>query len=211
MFPVKIGNEIDVKPYSESLIKGEKQLLVTVEGNIFITNGDGTYKEFKGNDVDIKLEELKNTLIFLLDEKYEEIGNGFNNDLSEVKADIQALILSIATITAEIEKLEDKIYTKDEIDEMKIPASRITVDVTQDGVNKTITLQEAMDYMFNNLNPKPPEEKKAICGDFKVGEVTCGENIKYPVCGTFNSGELTCGYKKPICGNFNVGDLTCGS
>lgn len=50
-FPVKIGNEEDVAPYAESLIGGEEQVLVTREGKLFLTDGNGSYKTVAKEDL----------------------------------------------------------------------------------------------------------------------------------------------------------------
>lgn len=44
-FPVKIGNEEDVAAFAESLIGGEEQLLITREGKLFLTDGNGGYSQ----------------------------------------------------------------------------------------------------------------------------------------------------------------------
>lgn len=44
-FPIKIGNDSNVASYSAKLVAGEEQLLVTREGNLYLTDGNGGYIE----------------------------------------------------------------------------------------------------------------------------------------------------------------------
>lgn len=44
-FPVKVGDAADVLDYAAALIGGEEQLLITREGKLYLTKGDGTYIE----------------------------------------------------------------------------------------------------------------------------------------------------------------------
>lgn len=324
MFPVKIGNEVDVKAYSESLIKGEQQLLVTVEGNIFITNGDGTHSEFKGNnarehilalvkiieELDLNKSDIThkhddyyytkgqiNKVMEEVDktdeEIYEKIGvinnkivdinsnisdlnddlDGTVNDLNDridrdfdsivqtidgVKEELNSLeklatsiskelqeyikvtknaidridknLLTLSDdianlsneLNSEIDNLSKKVYTKEEIDAMNIPASRITVDVTENGITTNMTMQNAIDILFSRKPdiPIPPKPTGSKCGTFKAGKVKCGQGPtdekKKPVCGNFKSGKVKCGNStvtpqdKSTCGTFKAGKIKCG-
>lgn len=50
MFPVQFGYEADIPAYASTLIKDEVQLLISLEGNFFLTNGDGTYRTLNKED-----------------------------------------------------------------------------------------------------------------------------------------------------------------
>lgn len=300
MFPVKIGNEVDVKAYSESLIKGEQQLLVTVEGNFFITNGDGTFSEFNGNnakdgilalhklisdlennksdishkhndiyyikdeinniinevdkadaeindkilkinkdivDVNLEISKLDSKIDYNVFEIHERLDRDFEsivktiegvklelNQVEELAESIDSKLKDSIEVTKiaidridrnlltlsddisnlskqvnkKIEDLSNNVYTKEEIDAMNIPASRITVDVTQDGTTTNMTMQEAISILFSReCNPTPPPKPtEAKCGKFKAGQVKCGsktETAQKSTCGTFKAGKVKCG------------------
>lgn len=44
-FPVAVIEEAEVTGYADSLINGEEQLLITPEGNLYLTNGNKSYVE----------------------------------------------------------------------------------------------------------------------------------------------------------------------
>lgn len=56
-FPIKIGNEEDVKDYSNSLIGGEEQLLITREGKLYLTDGNGDYINAGGTDANSHIHD----------------------------------------------------------------------------------------------------------------------------------------------------------
>lgn len=59
MLPVQFGYESDVPAYAATLIKNEKQLLISLEGNLFLTLGDGTFKQL-GNSDDMARDMINN-------------------------------------------------------------------------------------------------------------------------------------------------------
>lgn len=50
-FPVKVGDEIDVLDYAANLTDGEEQLLITREGDLYITNGEGGFTNISKSDL----------------------------------------------------------------------------------------------------------------------------------------------------------------
>lgn len=220
MFPVQIGYERDVAPYADSLVNGEQQLLVSVEGNIFLTNGDGTYTELEGNNAKKRIEALKTIIsdieaalfseihlinldmskltseILAVNSDIENINEsiiGIGNAISEISGNVNSNTNDINDLNDTISDLENRVYTKEEIDNLKIPATNITVKVNQGGVQKTISLQEAMNQLFSGNLPQPPiAPAKAVCGSFKAGQVKCGQGTAIEnksICGTFKCGE----------------------
>ena len=47
-FPIKVGDESNVKNYASTLTNGEEQLLISRDGKLYLTVGDGSYKEISG-------------------------------------------------------------------------------------------------------------------------------------------------------------------
>lgn len=172
----------------------------------------------------IKIEELSkaNELNLI---KIEELRNADALNLIEISE-----LKRINNLNqVEINSIKEKVYTKEEIDAMNIPASRITVDVTDGGITTNMTLQQAMNLLFSRdwtptpppTEPIPPTPVKAKCGSFKSGSIKCGQGTNNTpskaTCGNFKAGSVKCGQgientiKKTACGNFKAGNIKCGS
>ena len=55
--PVKIGDKKNVQAYAATLTEGQEQLLVTRDGGMFITDGQGGYKIIKASSDEINLSD----------------------------------------------------------------------------------------------------------------------------------------------------------
>ena len=55
--PVKIGDKENVQAYAATLTEGQEQLLVTRDGSMFITDGQGGYKKTKASSDEINLSD----------------------------------------------------------------------------------------------------------------------------------------------------------
>lgn len=75
-FPVKVGDEADVLDYAADLIGGEEQLLITREGILYLTDGNGSFKNISETDLtDYYNKQEVNTLIADVDNKNHEHNN----------------------------------------------------------------------------------------------------------------------------------------
>lgn len=191
MFPVQIGNEADVRLYAESLTKGERQLLITEEGNMFITNGDGTFNETNGNNAKNKIAQISSK-IEKLEEKINESSSDISQEISGIKESLDEAGRLISDLDVAIDNLSDT------INNLIIPGNKVTVSINENGVSKIVTVQEAIDKIFSGSFvpdvPPTPDKKEPICGSFKAGQVKCGSaQKKHPVCGSFKAGQMKCG------------------
>ena len=164
--PLKIGDDSNVPVYAAKLIQGEEQLLVSRQGNLYLTNGHGGYISFKINgayspgqidtvvdalnqqDTDIKddislFKQVMNSSISILDKQ----ATIHETDIDNIKTDI------------------NNINTSD------IPASRITVDVPVLGVNQTISLQTVLDNILTSVGGYIIP---AVTGESECGTTECG-------------------------------------
>ena len=62
-FPIKIGTSEQIELYSSKLLSGEEQLLIDKNGEMYLTDGQGGYKQIGGNsqngDANIEINALK--------------------------------------------------------------------------------------------------------------------------------------------------------
>lgn len=115
LHPVKVGDEVRVESYSARLTNDEEQLLITREGNLYLTRGDGTYFSFKFNNVydkteiDSIVENLSLKDVEYLKEKLKELENKHINDKNE----IDNSILNISGQIGNMEELNELIKEVD--------------------------------------------------------------------------------------------------
>ena len=70
--PIKIGDKTNLQTYAATLVSGEEQLLITREGTLHISVGDGTLR-----DIELGLtEEEAQNLLNPLTAKVEELLTG---------------------------------------------------------------------------------------------------------------------------------------
>lgn len=86
-FPVKIGNEADVAEFSASLIAGEEQLLITREGKLYLTNGNGGYK--------VVSEDIDLTNYYTKSETDASLLLKANQDTTYTKTEVDTLIAAV--------------------------------------------------------------------------------------------------------------------
>jgi hypothetical protein len=164
--PVKIGDDANVPAYAAKLTQGEEQLLVSRQGNLYLTNGHGGFLSFKINgayspayidtlinnliqqDTDMKsafdlFKQTTNHSISILDQQ----STLHENDINDIKIDI------------------NNIETSD------IPASRIIVDVPILGVTQKLSLQNVIDNILVSVGGYiiPASTGVTECGTTECG------------------------------------------
>lgn len=173
MFPVKFGNEEDVALYSSILVDGEKQLLITSIGNMYITTGDGNYVSCNGNNAVSDIEELKKEIDSSINNLFIEIDKNFIKNTFNFKDDIELNIVdkNVSTVMSLQESLNYIIKRLN--DNEKIKCGTFKVGSKKCGSGDVV---------------------KATCGTFKAGQFKVGQGIaKKAICGIFRAGNTKVG------------------
>lgn len=146
-FPVKIGEEVRVIPYSASLTEGEEQLLVTRNGKLFLTNGKGGFIDFRSNNVYTKPE--LDAILKANSDNIDGVVEYINSEISDVRE--YALGMDIATNKKVDKNTEDIKLNKDTIEENKNSIESNLESFKNDTETSILSIEDSIKSILEKL------------------------------------------------------------
>lgn len=139
-FPIKIGARADVKKYASRLVNGENQLLVSFEGDLFLTNGDGTYLALSGSGISEILKNLQDEISQIInrinsnEESTSRTLQTIHNSINTINETMQAHDSSISGLSSSLDELSEEINenissVSNAIIELQESINRINVEI----------------------------------------------------------------------------------
>lgn len=117
LFPVKIADSEYVKSYSEKLINGEEQLIITRDCGLYLTDGQGGYIEFKTINAGITLlevQELLDNLNTELSDKITSLDTKLSKEIDDINSNINTITNTINQLITDINLKFEGYVTKED-------------------------------------------------------------------------------------------------
>lgn len=148
-FPIKIGAKAEVQLYASRLVNGENQLLITYEGDMFLTLGNGAYRALSGSGIATQISQLSE-LINQLENRVEANEISSSDFATNITNGMNDLVQNDAAQNQVIVELTKKV--DDFIDLNTVETTQLKQDII--AINNSISaLHDLIQDINNILNP----------------------------------------------------------